>query len=711
MVLLLIAAQLYAQVPSVASSNIVFSNTFCNRTNVSWDAGDGNGRIVVARKATPVTANPTDDTYYIPRDTFGKNASKISADEFVVYNGSGNSVIVYGLESNTVYHFKIFEYNGAGNVFSYRTSNAPSDSIKTEWLYSDFTVDEPHQCENVDTFRFYEAVTQSGSGAVSYSWTFGDGGTSTAADPVHSYSNYGIFTVKLTASTIGCVHTKTFKDTVAPLPIVNFILDPDSANNTAVQCFYNANGKQNRFAFESQVTNPYLGTVIDAAEYNWFFGDGSPVSIQAHARKKRYNQPGVYRVSLVVTTSKNNRVYCTDSNFMYVEVKPRPLDSTKIWFSDTSMCLNSNNFQFQNQTGIQGSSVWTFGDGNSAIGDSVSHVYGSAGKYEVVFEIVDTAGCYDRFDDSVEVVPQPNNFFNGLKAYYCQFEPRAILRPNLSGGQFEGDQVSAFDSSFNPTQLGVNTVRYIYQINNCIDTFSKQTIVMPNPEMDLGADTSICLGTTLRIGVQADSSAFLWNTNAVSDSIDVSTSGLYWVEKNNGWCIDKDSINIRVIEAPDISLGSDSTLCGGVVRTVDVTVDEGNYVWNDGYPDPKRVIDETGVYWVTVSNKCGEDSDTVDLIVLPYACEIYIPSAFSPNSDGLNETFKPIGQVEMTRMLIFNRWGEILYESDSPDAEWNGYFMDVKVQTGIYFYLITYLKPEGASQVATNVAGEIHVVY
>ncbi len=230
------------QAPSTQSSNIVFSNTYCNRTNVAWTNGNGNGRIVIAKKGSPVTATPSDNTYYIPRDTFGKAASEIATDEFVVYNGSSNSVIVFGLESNTVYHFTVFEYNGAGSVFSYLTSNEPQDSVLTEWIDADFNIDTPHQCINVNAFDFMENTSQSGSESINYSWNFDDGTTSTASNPSHVYSTAGIYDVSLTATTTGCSHTVVKKDTVVPLPIPSFVLNVDSPNNDQIQCFYYASG-------------------------------------------------------------------------------------------------------------------------------------------------------------------------------------------------------------------------------------------------------------------------------------------------------------------------------------------------------------------------------------------------------------------------------------------------------------------------------------
>lgn len=718
LVFLALGVPVLAQVPSVGSSNIVFSSTYCNRTNVSWDVGDGDGRIVVCRKGAPVVTNPTDNVYYIPRDTFGKAASKIGTGtgEHVVYNGSGNSVIVFGLESNTTYHFAVFEYNGAGSVFSYKTDDEPSDSVTTEWIDVDFEIDDAHQCENVNLFTFTADVTQSLNNPLQYNWAFGDAQSDTGYSVAHSYNNYGKYTVRLTATSLGCKGTFERIDTVAPLPIVDFYLDPNVNNNDTIQCYYNQDGTQNKFSFISDVQFPYLATGYDFANFFWYFGDGDS-STQQNARNKRYREPGIYRVSLIVRASKNEYIdWCIDSSFLYVEVKDRPLDSTRIYFSDTSMCLNNNRFEFQNQTGVvPQTSTWYFGDGNSMDGDSVVHSYATPGLYRVLFEIVDTAGCYDKFSDTVEVVPQPNNFFNGLDPFYCEGDPIDYLDPNLGKGQFEGDNVNPVDSSFNPTQLGLNTISYIYQINNCVDTFTQTTWVMPVPRFSLIGDTSICIGSSIDLSVPRDSSTLQWNTGATDSFITVDQSGLYWVQKENGWCSWRDSVDVKVISPPSISLGSDSTLCGGSVRTIDLTSDEATYTWNDGFIGPTRVIDQSGTYWVTVQNKCGIDGDTVDLIVLPYACEIYVPNAFSPNADNTNDVFRPVGQVDITQMMIFNRWGEILYDSEEAGNEnkfeWDGYYMDERVQTGAYFFVITYLLPEGGSEKITEVSGVVYVLY
>ncbi|MCB0401570.1 MAG: lamin tail domain-containing protein [Flavobacteriales bacterium] len=96
--------------PTTNASTMVFSNMACFSMDLSWTSGNGANRIVVA-SAAPITGTPSDQTLYIANATFGLG-STIAANEYVVYNGSGNSVSVSGLSSSTMYYFAVFEYNG-----------------------------------------------------------------------------------------------------------------------------------------------------------------------------------------------------------------------------------------------------------------------------------------------------------------------------------------------------------------------------------------------------------------------------------------------------------------------------------------------------------------------------------------------------------------------------------------------------------------------
>ena len=98
--------------PTNPVSSVGSSAQTGNTITLNWTAGNGTGRLVVARKGAPVDALPTDLTDYNYGDNHFGSGTKLGTDNFVVYKGTGTSVVVKNLEPNTEYHFAVFEYNG-----------------------------------------------------------------------------------------------------------------------------------------------------------------------------------------------------------------------------------------------------------------------------------------------------------------------------------------------------------------------------------------------------------------------------------------------------------------------------------------------------------------------------------------------------------------------------------------------------------------------
>jgi len=111
--------------PTLNSNSLSFSNIGCISMDLSWNSGNGSNRIVVA-SISPIIGTPSDQTLYTANSAFGLG-NTISAGEFVVYNGSGNSFTVTGLSTSTRYYFAIFEYNGA-------TPNCEENYLTTGFL-------------------------------------------------------------------------------------------------------------------------------------------------------------------------------------------------------------------------------------------------------------------------------------------------------------------------------------------------------------------------------------------------------------------------------------------------------------------------------------------------------------------------------------------------------------------------------------------------
>lgn len=699
----------FAQTPSTAATNIVFGNKYCSAVTVSWTNGNGASRIVIASQGAAVTSLPTNDVFYLSGANYG-TGHQLSAKEYVVYNGTGSSVTVTNLDKNTTYYFSVFEYNGSGTIFSYRTASYPETSVTTENIAADFTIDDPYQCENGNVFNFTPSVVQTGTGSLSYSWRFGDGSTSGIQFASHTYLNKNIYNVELKVSSLQCESIIIKQDTVAPKPDVSFILDPGIVDNTQEQCFLKPDGSDNFFKFTNTSDYGFLPTGFSFTEKKWDFGDGSiEFNTDDNFVDKTYSQPGSYTVRLTVDNSFNDIEYCTDSFELIVRVRPRPIDTNLVLF-DTAMCLLGNNFDFDHQTtDVSVSSTWDFGDGNTGGGNTVTHSYAAIGKYYIRLEALDGSGCYDFYEDSLVVVPQPNNTIGTLNPSYCEGDSAVILLANIGNGDWLGDGISS-SGLFTPTILGVNEVRYAVEVDGCKDTADLTTTVYVRPFFELGADTMICQGASFAKRIVRGSAAAIWSTGSTDSFTQVTSSGVLWAQLTERGCLYRDSIVVEVLSYPVFDLGSDSTLCGGSFREIDVSTPEASYTWSDGFVGPLRVLNSSGVYGVTVTNKCGTFTDSVNLNFLPFACDIFIPNAFSPNGDGLNDIFRPTGNVVLKSMKIFNRWGEMLYESTPENFGWNGIYRKDLAKSDHYFFIIRYEKPVPSSVELLEASGVVFLM-
>ena len=672
-----------------------------------WSNGDGVRRIVVASKSNAVTFVPTNNTFYLGNLNFGQGTN-LGSNQFVVYNGSLNSVTVENLESNTTYHFAIYEYNQGASDIYYLTSGSPTFNLTTENITASFTMDIRNQCDSGNLTIFTGSGTASNGSTLTYSWDFDDGNTASTQNTNHIYADFGIYQVELITSSYRCEAIIVLDDTIAPTPVVRFELDPAEPNNTQQQCFLKSDGSTNFFKFKNNTIIGSLSGSISKTAYLRRYGDGS-FDIRLKGQKT-YNGPGIYVVRLSATSTQDSVVYCTDSFDLTVEVRQLPIDTPLISF-EKEMCLSGNLFTFENNTLDAATiSTWDFGDGSNKTGNLVTHSYGSAGSYYINLEVIDGFGCYDEYLDSVRVALQPNSTFTGLASRYCLGDGIVSLQAYLANGDWLGDNVDAA-GNFSPTQLGINTVRYAVNESGCKDTFTLSTEVFEVPTFELGNDTSICNGTSFELRVPKGTTNVSWSTGDTDSFTTVSSSGVLWAQRLENGCSFRDSIQVQVISTPTVDLGIDSLLCGDGQRVIDVTAQEATYTWSDGYSGGgTRVINSSGTYAVTVSNKCGTASDDVVLEFLPYVCDIFIPNAFSPNGDGNNDVFQPSGNVEVLSMMIFDRWGAKVYQSTPLELAWDGTVQNEPAQGGHYYFVIRYLLPTNGTSVPLISSGEVYLI-
>jgi gliding motility-associated-like protein len=227
--------------------------------------------------------------------------------------------------------------------------------------------------------------------ADSWSWSFGDGGTSTDQNPKHLYQNAGTYSVLLQASTPGgCSSSVVQQVEVYPLPIVDFAWN-----------FAACAGSEVQFEDLSQ------GISGDVTEWEWDFGDGSPVSNDQNPVHIFQTGDVAYNVQLVVVTETG----CTDTLVQEVGITGAPLAEFSISNgAGEGPCVN-NTFSFEDLSttvnGIIQDWEWDFGDGNGSGSKDPFHNYDEADTYTVRLIVTNTAGCVDTATQELDVFALP----------------------------------------------------------------------------------------------------------------------------------------------------------------------------------------------------------------------------------------------------------------------------------------------------------------
>lgn len=184
------------------------------------------------------------------------------------------------------------------------------------------------------------------------------------------------------------------------------------------------------------------------------------------------------------------------------------------------------------------------------------------------------------------------------------------------------------------------------------------------------------------------------------------------VEDANCQGITSGMATVTALSAPIISLGPDLTLCNGEAITLNTEIANVEFLWQDGSTEPTLTVSQSGKYWVQASNACGTVSDTVSLLFekcLPFRCGATVPNAFSPNLDGVNDVFKPIFNCELSkyRLLIFNRWGELIFDTTDPAEGWNGSIINEPMPIGLFVWKLEYQFAEDAGDPVRIAKGNV----
>jgi hypothetical protein len=155
----------------------------------------------------------------------------------------------------------------------------------------------------------------------------------------------------------------------------------------------------------------------------------------------------------------------------------------------------------------------------------------------------------------------------------------------------------------------------IRNLSTGCDTIIKRYLtVFGKPSVNLGANQNICTGTITTLDAGNVGATYLWNTGATTQTIDVSTAGVYIVMVTNAaGCDSRDTIEVTTTQSPVVNLGADLSACVGTVVTLDAGNLGSTYLWNTGATTQTIQANASGIYMVAVSNGGCTDMDTIQV--------------------------------------------------------------------------------------------------
>lgn len=584
-------------------------------------------------------------------------------------------------------------------------------------------------CQNEENTFTDMSLVATGSQVTNWNWDFGDpaAGTSTNQFPTYVYDTSGVYTVTLIVETnFGCLDTSTSTSEVYDLPVSDFTFND--------VCKYNP-------AIYTNTSTIALGSSI--ISYNWDFGNGV-YSGNQNPVGQQYAAPGLYDVTLI--TRSNNG--CGDTLVQTIEIFPVP----QALFTFDSVCFPLAN-SFTDLSSVTGNYQvdtwnWKFGDGTTpSTLQHPTHQYENWGDYYTTLTVTTDAGCTnDTTLGPVRVHPKPMADFSNELAN-CLHDTTTFLSlssvenaPNdelvLWNWNFDDGSTSTLqDTAHVFADYGFYNVALAVQTNHgCQDTVVRAVEIYPLPEVQFTADTTygcqpfrVYFTDQTNIATPYNLSTWEWNFGDNADTIsnrhpqhtynnttlghfDTGVYSVYLRVTSAKGCISDTVYTDYITEypKPNALFGVDPKRTDILFPKVTISdlsspnVTAWQYDLGDGasstLQSPVHSYPDTGNYqiWQYVTTQYGcKDTANYHVRIDPQFT-FYIPSAFTPDQDSKNETFFGAGiGIETYRMRIYDRWGELIFESNEYDYHWDGTYKGKQVQKGVYVYRFDILDVKG----------------
>jgi gliding motility-associated-like protein len=259
------------------------------------------------------------------------------------------------------------------------------------------------------------------------------------------------------------------------------------------------------------------------------------------------------------------------------------------------------------------------------------------------------------------------------------------------------------DGSSGPALLISQPGTYWVEVTDDCGRKSSDTIniLEDRHPLSLGPNQTICEGQRLTLQASGNYTSYQWGPDynlgiATGATVQVfpARDTTYFVQAEVfPGCLTVDSIRVSVIASQKVVLPADTTFCAGETIRLHAGPGFTRYLWHNQSTQPTVELKDPVIAWVEVEDSNGCISrDSTELKWDACGTDLWIPSSFSPNGDGRNETFRALyrGALASFRLTVYNRWGQVVYQTSNAGQGWNGKLAGKELETGVYVWTCQY---------------------
>lgn len=571
-----------------------------------------------------------------------------------------------------------------------------------------FDISDTSLCLDSNIF-YLSSRSYSHNTPISLQWDMGN--NTIVNDSVHfsyTYNTYGSFNIRLMAtSAFHCSHDTNVLVAVKPTPIALL-----SFNTPLEQCF-----KNHLFGCTNNSYTPDFSTI---AKLNLYLGNDSIVhNFSTH--NFSYDKPGKYVVRLQVESAFG----CKTDTETELTVLPTPQPVLDVITTDS--CHRNNAFTFLNNTTADTLTLSSFlhtGDMSVYANPTlINHHYADTGTFTALLAIENIFGCTDTVMKNITVYRSPTTLIEMLDSQFCFKNNRFVWQQHPSklnaADQYQWFLPNRTDTGYRLqhqfTDYGPQKVVLLAKTtHNCLDSAQKTIHILPSPTAHFQLK-ELCLGDTLFLENNShiplgfiDSAAWFIEQNNIANTMQAKfmfdEAGSYpvglIVKADNG-C--KDTLFQQAVVRPNPVaafewIQNKKSYLGDEWKTASLTADAINHTWHFSdstvfyTPEVSKIFSDTLTLYTRyiAENQYGCKDTAYDTRFFTVNKGLFVPDAFSPNDDGFNDYFIPVGinKDYSYEMVILNRWGETVFHTNNPDIYWDGTLNEIPVPQGVYVYLL-----------------------